>query len=130
AHGREEIGSETAGDAKDGAGGVRGVGAEQEGDGRRDLLGLAGAAEWDAAGGLVRPVRCSGVRVDLGADDAGRDGVDPDAVAGELLRQAEGEDVDTGLCRGVVQILVRRSGGAGGRGDVDYRAAMTSAAGR
>ena len=107
--------SQAAGDAQYGAGGVRRLGAEQPGDGGGDLVGFAGAAQRDPAGGAVGPVGDAGVGVDAGVDDAGRDGVDPDAVGGEFLGQADGEGVGGGFGGGVVDVFAGAAEGGGGR---------------
>ena len=39
----------------------------------------------------------------------GRDADDPDAFAGDLLREAEGQRVDAGLRGGVLDVLPRRA---------------------
>jgi hypothetical protein len=57
--------------------------------------------------------------VELGPDDAGRHAVDPDAVGGDLLGQADGHGVDGGLGRRIVDVLAGTAEGRGGRGDVD-----------
>lgn len=65
----------------------------------------------------------------VGADDAGGDAVDADAVGGEFLGQADGEGVGGGFDGGVVDVLPRAAEGGGGGGDVDDGAAVGEAAG-
>src|SRR2546430_6749217 len=100
-----------------------GVGGEEHG-GIRDLVHLAPAADADAVGdGLVGllalgPALLEHVDVALGHDGAGRDAVDPDALASPRHGQLAGERDDRALGRAVVGHH-RRAVDAGDGGDVD-----------
>ena len=94
-------------DVQDGAGGVGEVVAEQPDDRGGHLLGAAGPAHRDRSPRAGRPVRLAPAGVDVGVDDAGADGVDPDPLGGDLAGQPEREGVDRPLARRVVDVLAR-----------------------
>ncbi len=54
-------------------------------------------------------VRLAGRGMNLGVGDAGRDGIDANAVGRELLGKAEGERFNGGLRCRLVNVLVRRA---------------------
>ncbi len=123
-------GSAAARDPQHRTGDVTRLRPEQPGDGSDHVVGLAGTAERDHRREPVCPAGIATGGVDTGTDHPGRDRIDPDPVATELLRQPDGQRIDGGLGGGVVHVLVRRTESGRRRRHVDDRATGATTAGR
>src|ERR1035437_2822008 len=66
--------------------------------------------------------------MDVGLNDAGAHGIDPNTFCCHFFRQAHGESVDGTLAGGVVHIVTGATQTRGGAGDVDDGAASTAVA--
>ncbi len=91
--GWSDVESAAARDSHNAAGHVGGGRRQQKGDGLCDVLGLTKPSNWDSA------FRAFGQRWadHVGLDQAGRDGVDADALERDLVGDAAGEGFDGAL---------------------------------
>src|SRR5438552_10436508 len=95
----------TTRDVQNGAGYIRSLVRQQPQNCGSDLFRLTAALHWDRRFQSIHAARLAALCMNVSVDEARADGIDPDSLFGNLLRQSDCQCVDRTLASRIVDVF-------------------------